>query len=133
MPVELIRGAAGATGVVPQLGAGLNAPVAAGAAKELAAGLAGLTGLAPGTVGAKAPGAEGLLDGMLTPKLDPPIDALAENPPDEGLGVDGLGEPPLLAASNAFILASLSPPANIMPLNVPVKNVAIGIINSKNF
>jgi hypothetical protein len=30
-------------------------------------------------------------------------------------------------------LRSLSPPANIIPLNVPVKNVAIGIINSKNY
>ena len=39
----------------------------------------------------------------------------------------------LFAASNAFALRSLSPPANIIPDSVPVKNVAIGIINSKNF
>jgi hypothetical protein len=37
-----------------------------------------------------------------------------------------------LAASNAFICASLLLPANIIPLSVPVKNVAIGIISSKN-
>ena len=39
----------------------------------------------------------------------------------------------LLAASSAFALKSLSLPANIIPDKVPVKNVAIGIINSKNF
>ena len=39
----------------------------------------------------------------------------------------------LFAASSAFALRSLSLPANIMPDRVPVKNVAIGIINSKNF
>jgi len=47
-----------------------------------------------------------------------------------GAGLTGVG---LVAASSAFILASLSFPANIIPDNVPVKNVAIGIINSKNF
>ena len=47
-----------------------------------------------------------------------------------GAGETGVG---LLAASSAFPLRSLSLPANIMPDNVPVKNVAIGIINSKNF
>ncbi|NDC22871.1 MAG: hypothetical protein EB078_08545 [Proteobacteria bacterium] len=47
-----------------------------------------------------------------------------------GAGDTGVG---LLAASNAFAFKSLSPPANIIPDNVPVKNVAIGIINSKNF
>ena len=47
-----------------------------------------------------------------------------------GAGETGVG---LLAASNAFPLRSLSLPANIIPDNVPVKNVAIGIINSKNF
>ena len=39
----------------------------------------------------------------------------------------------LFAASNAFPLRSLSLPANMIPDRVPVKNVAIGIINSKNF
>ena len=47
-----------------------------------------------------------------------------------GAGETGVG---LLAASSAFPLRSLSLPANIMPDRVPVKNVAIGIINSKNF
>jgi hypothetical protein len=51
---------------------------------------------------------------------------------EEGLGAGDTGVG-LLAASNAFPLRSLSLPANIMPDNVPVKNVAIGIINSKNF
>ena len=46
-----------------------------------------------------------------------------------GAGLTGVV---LLANSNAFICASLSPPANMIPDNVPVKNVAIGIINSKN-
>ena len=39
----------------------------------------------------------------------------------------------LFAASSAFALRSLSLPASMMPDKVPVKNVAIGIINSKNF
>ena len=39
----------------------------------------------------------------------------------------------LFAASNAFARNSLSLPANMIPDRVPVKNVAIGIINSKNF
>ena len=47
-----------------------------------------------------------------------------------GAGETGVG---LLAASSAFPLRSLSLPANIIPDSVPVKNVAIGIINSKNF
>ena len=51
------------------------------------------------------------------------------------LGVDGGGETGvgLFAASNAFACKSLSPPANMIPDKVPVKNVAIGIIISKNF
>jgi hypothetical protein len=52
------------------------------------------------------------------------------------LGVDGgAGETVLglVAACNAIFCASLSPPANIIPDKVPVKNVAIGTINSKNF
>ena len=126
MPVELITGAAGAAKAV-------GADIAAGAANALAAGVDGLNVLAPGPIGVNELGAVGLLDGTLIPKLDPPIDALAEKPPDDGLGVDGLGDPPLFAASNAFILASLSPPANMIPGSVPVKNVAIGMINSKNF
>ena len=52
---------------------------------------------------------------------------------DVGDGI-GLTVGLAFAASNAFILASLSSfPANIIPDSVPVKNVAIGIINSKNF
>jgi hypothetical protein len=47
-----------------------------------------------------------------------------------GAGETGVG---LVAASIALPLRSLSLPANIMPDKVPVKNVAIGIINSKNF
>jgi len=54
-----------------------------------------------------------------------------------GLGVEGLdgGVPGLLtpdAASIALPFKSLSPPANMIPERVPVKKVAIGIINSKN-
>jgi len=54
---------------------------------------------------------------------------------DEGpIGEEGDGVEGLLAASSAFILASLSSlPASIIPESVPVKNVAIGIISSKNF
>jgi len=48
-------------------------------------------------------------------------------------GVDDGGGADLEAASIAFALKSLSSPANIIPDNVPVKNVAIGTINSKNF
>ena len=72
--------------------------------------------------------------GLLNPKLAPPILPLAEMPPLAG-GVVGLGLTvgALLAASNAFALRSLSLPANMIPDNVPVKNVAIGMINSKNF
>ena len=55
---------------------------------------------------------------------------LGAAPTGDGLGLT-VGA--LLAASNALALRSLSPPANIIPLSVPVKNVAIGIINSKNF
>ena len=47
-----------------------------------------------------------------------------------GAGETGGG---LFAASSAFALKSLSLPANMIPDSVPVKNVAIGIINSKNF
>ena len=39
----------------------------------------------------------------------------------------------LFAASKAFALKSLSLPAHMRPDQVPVKNVAIGIINTKNF
>ena len=57
---------------------------------------------------------------------------------DDTLGVDGVvgaGETVvgLFAASNAFACKSLSPPANMIPDSVPVRNVAIGIIISKNF
>jgi hypothetical protein len=53
-----------------------------------------------------------------------------------GSGAGGSGDDGLLtpdAISIAFIAASLSLPANMIPDSVPVKNVAIGIINSKNF
>ena len=73
--------------------------------------------------------------GLLKLKLAPPMLPLAENPepPRLGLGVLGLGDPPLLAASSALALRSLSLPASIIPDRVPVKNVAIGMISSKNF
>ena len=68
---------------------------------------------------------------------------VAENPDGAELGTEGMlddtwfgaGETGvgLFAASNAFACKSLSPPANMIPDNVPVKNVAIGIIISKNF
>ena len=48
------------------------------------------------------------------------------------IGVGGLSHP-LLAACSAAFCASLSLPASMIPDRVPVKNVAIGIINSKNF
>ena len=62
-------------------------------------------------------------------------------PPTDGIpGLGGIvgaagavGAGLAVAASIAFFLASGSLPANIMPDNVPVRNVAIGIINSKNF
>lgn len=73
--------------------------------------------------------------GLLKLKLAPPILAEALNPlpkDGEGVGVLGAGDP-LLAASNALALRSLSPPASIIPDSVPVKKVAIGMISSKNF
>ena len=108
LPVALIIGDA-VTGVVPQLGAG---------AKVLA--VFPPNGAAPN-------------DGLLKLAVAPPKLALALNP--LGLGVVGAGLTvgALLAASSALALKSLSPPANMIPLSVPVKNVAIGIINSKNF
>ena len=62
----------------------------------------------------------------LDDKLNPPLD----DPPG-GVGVGGLSHP-LFAASNACFCASGLLPASIMPDNVPVRNVAIGIISSKN-
>jgi hypothetical protein len=50
----------------------------------------------------------------------------------DGVGAGGLFHPEFAACSAAFC-ASLSLPANIIPDRVPVKNVAIGTINSKNF
>ena len=73
----------------------------------------------PLAAGAGKLGVEGMLDG----KNEPGASLF-------GAGETGVG---LLAASSAFPLRSLSLPANIMPDRVPVKNVAIGIINSKNF
>ncbi len=37
------------------------------------------------------------------------------------------------AASRALAFKSLSLPANMIPLKVPVRNVAMGMISSKNF
>jgi len=55
-------------------------------------------------------------------------------PPDGSVGVGfGLTGVDLVAASIAFIFASLSLPASIMPDRIPVRNVEIGINNSKNF
>ena len=68
--------------------------------------------------GAEKPVVEGTLD-----EKDEPVSLF-------GAGETGVG---LVAASIALPLRSLSLPANIMPDKVPVKNVAIGIINSKNF
>ena len=51
---------------------------------------------------------------------------------DNATGVGGLSHPEF-AAFSAAACESLSPPANIMPDRVPVKNVAIGTISSKNF
>ena len=77
-----------------------------------------------------APNAEAPLGGVLNDDPNPPLDG----PPDGAVGV-GLGglDQPAFAAVNACFCASLSPPANIIPLSVPVKNVAIGTISSKNF
>ena len=93
-------------------------------AANAAEGAAGVNALADGAAG---------VAGLLKLKLVPPILALAENPPPDGVLGVGLGDPPLLAASKALALRSLSLPASIIPLNVPVKNVAIGMISSKNF
>ena len=99
-----------ATGVVPQLGSALNGVLIVfppnGAPPKL---------------------------GLLKLAVAPPKLALALNPLGEGVVGAGLTVGALLAASNALDLSSLSPPAHIIPLSVTVKNVAIGIINSKNF
>ena len=60
--------------------------------------------------------------------LNPPFD----NPPLLGVGLGGRSHPEF-AAFKAAACASLSPFDNMIPDNVPVKNVAIGIISSKNF
>jgi hypothetical protein len=49
-----------------------------------------------------------------------------------GVGAGAGGGGGLFADSSAFALKSLSLPASMIPDKVPVKNVAIGIINSKN-
>ncbi len=59
------------------------------------------------------------------------------NPPMAGgvakpLTGRALGTAPA-AASRALALRSLSLPASMIPLKVPVRNVAMGMINSKNF
>ncbi len=60
-------------------------------------------------------------------------DGGATDAEDEGAGDTGLalGTAPA-AASKALALRSLSLPANMMPDKVPVKNVAMGMISSKN-
>lgn len=88
-----------------------------------------------GLVGAGAEPNAVEADGALKLAFNPPKLADAENPLLEE-GVDDVLEltvGALLAASSALALRSLSLPANMIPLNVPVKNVAIGMINSKNF
>ena len=108
-PVELILGAAGADeneGAVAALGA------AAGALLKLKL-------LSPRLADAENPLPELLNE--------------APNPLDDGELGAGLGGAPLFAASRALACRSLSPPASMIPLRVPVKNVAIGIISSKNF
>ena len=106
LPVELIIGAAGAVG-----------------AAKGAAGAAGAN--------APADGAAGLLKLKFAPPILP--DAEKPPPPSDGVVGAGLGEPPLLAAFSASIRASLSLPASMIPDKVPVRNVAIGMISSKNF
>jgi hypothetical protein len=78
-----------------------------------------------------APNAEAPLGSVLNDDPNPPLDG----PPEGAVGVELGGlDHPALAAVNACFCASLSPGlANMIPLSVPVKNVAIGIINSKNF
>lgn len=52
-------------------------------------------------------------------------------PPTVAPGKGGAGKSRLGEGSGLGLLSSL--PASMMPDNVPVRNVAIGIINSKNF
>lgn len=96
----------------------------------------GAAGAAVAGTNVLAPGAEGA-EGRLKLMLAPPKLALALKPPgvDGAGGVDGLGliVGALLAASSALARRSLSLPANMIPLKVPVKNVAMGMISSKNF
>lgn len=57
---------------------------------------------------------------------DDTIPLVLGEPPPTGVGAD------LLAASMALPRSSLSSPANMIPDSVPVKNVAMGIMSSKN-
>ncbi len=128
LPLAVTAGAAGAPNADIE-GAPPNPPppkpagavVAAGAPKPPAVALNPVEG---------APNAEAPLGGVLNDDPNPPLD---DPPVDVGVELGGLDHPALAAVSACFC-ASLSPGlANMIPLSVPVKNVAIGIINSKNF
>ena len=97
-------------------------------------GGAELTGAMPGGGGGGMPmGATGGTGGLGG-------DAIEPNPPAPGvLAAVGMeltgracGTAPA-AASRALALRSLSLPASMIPESVPVRNVAMGMINSKNF
>jgi hypothetical protein len=98
------------------------------------------TGCSISNPGLTDPKLSNVLDiGELKFPVDAPNVDAAPNPLTDDLlgavatGVGGLSHP-LFAAANACFCASLSPGlANMIPLSVPVKNVAIGMINSKNF
>ena len=104
--IPLAKGGGGGA----MFGGGGGATIGAGGCTEACNGLIGGGGEAP------KDGATGLLK-----------DAVGDV--EDGEGVTGL-----VAASIAFIFASLSPlSANIIPDNIPVKNVEIGTSISKNF
>ena len=88
------------------------------------------------TVGATAVVVSSVVVGVLLTGFDTVGETVGAVNTGDGLDVVvGAGDTVtgLFAASNAFAFRSLSPPANIIPDNVPVKNVAIGMIISKNF
>ena len=127
--------------------------VATGVAPQLGAGSTAVEGVLPNPPGVGTAAAAPNPPGAGVPNVDEPnaggvtVEPTFPNPPNVcepnefvttgalGVGLVGVGGilQPLFAASNAARCASLSPFDNIIPDNVPVKNVAIGIINSKNF
>ena len=122
-----------ATGVVPHPGAAWNGPEGAPPnplplPKDCAPNAAVAGALKPPDAAPNpdedAPGVAKLFGDELNPPFD--------DPPFGGVGLGGLSQP-LFAASSAFCCASGLLPANIIPDSVPVKNVAIGTISSKNF